>query len=231
MDYQKEYLDKNPDMHIGDSTMKVKQINRVIPSSLKIESLLDVACGAGLITIEMTKKIKPKYAAGIDISEAMINKAKIIDQNNLVIWKVVDLFKYKPKRKFDLVTCIDILEHINDDLGFLKKIATLGKYFVIKTPLEDSWFSRLLRNSKIFDPWKDSENRYGHIHHYNERTLLNLINQCGLKIEKAISIPMPKRTKFAWEIFRLLFYPISFVSMEKMVRISGGFKIYLLSNK
>ncbi|MBU1129927.1 class I SAM-dependent methyltransferase [Patescibacteria group bacterium] len=228
MDYQNEYTNKNPNMHLKDSITKAKQISQVIPFNIKINSLLDVACGAGLVTIQIVKKLKPRYAQGVDISTAMIDKAKSLDVNKLIFWENADIFKYQPKRKFDLVICVDILEHVADDSKFLKKVASLGKYIIIKTPLEDSLFSGFLRKTKIFDTWQDTENRYGHIHHYNEKILINLIKKGNLKIKKAISVPMPKRSKLIWEFFRLLFYPIALMSMEKMVRVSGGFKILLL---
>jgi len=230
MDYQEEYINKNPNMHLEDSLLKLGQISLVIPSSLKVKSLLDVACGAGLITLKMVEKLKSKDNVGIDISRAMINKAKELDKDGVVIWKVTDVFKYNAKNKFDLVICVDILEHVEHDLKFLKKVGQLGRYVVIKTPLEKSTFSKLLVKLKIFDPWKDTEIRYGHIQHYDEKDLNNLFLQCKLKVVDSISVPMPKRSKMIWEIFRLLFYPIAILSMNEMVKISGGFKIVLLKS-
>jgi|SRR3972149_894015 len=231
MDYQREYIDKNPNMHLHDAKNKAAQIDNIIPSNIMVSSMLDIACGAGLVTIEMTKMIRPKYVVGIDISRKMIRKAGELDKNKIINWKAVDIFKYRHKTKFDLVTCIDIIEHINDDFGFLKKAAGMGKYIVIRTPLEDSLFSKMLRRKKIFDTWKDTEKRYGHIHHYDEKKLLKLIRRSELVVIKETSVPMPRRSKLIWEIFRILFYPISIISMEMMVRISGGFKIYLLSKR
>lgn len=230
MDYQKEYLIKNPNMHLEDSLQKVRQAELVIPPKIKVDSLLDVACGAGMITIEMAKRLKTSNNVGIDISRMMINKAKELDKSKLIDWRVSDIFKYNPKNKFDVVLCMDILEHVKDDLMFLKKVSSLGKYILIKTPLEKSTFSKFLVKFNIYDPWEDTNERYGHVHHYDERDLLVLFSKSNLKVIKSVSVPMPKRSKFVWEIFRLLFYPISLFSMNKMVQISGGFKIIFLES-
>lgn len=230
MDYQKEYIEKNPDMHLDDSDLKIRQLCLVIKPSYQIESLLDVACGAGSVTIGLVKKYQPKQAVGLDVSSAMIKKAKELDKDKLVEWIRSDIFTYKHSKKFDLVTCVDILEHIEDDKAFLKRISVLGKYIVVKTPLEDSLFNRFLRKFGIFDPWEDTEKRYGHIHHYNENVLRRMINEGGLKVIESVSVPMPKRSRKIWEFFRLLFYPIALISMDKMVEVSGGFKIYLLTD-
>jgi len=231
MDYQKEYIEKNPDMHLDDSTLKVKQLCLVIKPSSQISSIIDIACGAGSVTTELVNKFHPREAVGLDISTVMIKKARELDKSKLVNWIKADIFTYKTQHMFDLVTCVDILEHVEDDVAFLKKVSTLGKFVVIKTPLEDSLFNRFLMKFGIFDPWKDTERRYGHIHHYNEDVLNKLIRESGLKVIKSVSVPMPKRSKKRWEFFRLLFYPISTISMNKMVEISGGFKIYLLTDE
>lgn len=228
MDYQTEYILKNPSMHVTDSYEKFNQISKLLGKESRFTSILDVACGAGMITIGLQKKFKPKIIIGVDISKAMIRKAKENDSEKLVKWKVGDIFEYNEKEKYDLVTCIDILEHVNDDIGFLKKVKKIGEFIVIKAPLEDSYFSRLIRDLGIFDTWADTEKRYGHIHHYNEKELIRLINKSGLKIERSITVPMSKRSKLIWEFFRLLFLPLSIISIDFMVKVSGGFKVILL---
>lgn len=228
MDYVKEYIEKNPTMHLEDSLMKVNQIIQVIPPTLKVKRLLDVACGAGLITIELAKKLNSTNNVGVDISKEMIKKAKLLDKEKLVKWKVADIFEYKAAKTFDLVTGIDILEHIENDKEFLKTVSRLGKFILIRTPLEKTGFSTFLRKTGIYDPWKDTEKRFGHIHHYDEQDLYSLFKSCNLKIVKSVSVPLAKRSKLIWEIFRLLFYPIALFSLEKMVKVSGGFKIILL---
>jgi len=231
MDYQEEYLRLNPNMHLEDSLAKVKQVLNVIPKGVTFKSMLDVACGAGLITMEVAKELKIQKSVGIDISNKMIEKAKEIDKDNLVQWEVADIFKYKLSSEFDLVLCVDILEHLEDDLGFLEKVSEIGKYAIVKTPLERSLFSRFLVRLRIFDPWEDTKERYGHLQHYDEKSLTSLIAESGFTIEESISVPMPKRSKRVWEFFRLLFYPIVLISMDEMVRTSGGFKILLLESK
>lgn len=195
MDYQTEYIQKNPNMHLSDSFEKFSQISKLLGKESKYDSILDVACGGGLVTKELQKRFKPKKIIGIDISRAMIKRAKEYDSENLIKWKVGDIFEYNVKEKFDLVTCVDILEHVDDDLGFLKKVGEMGVSIIIKTPLEDSYFSRLIRKLRIFDTWADTENRYGHIHHYNEKELISLINRSGFKIERSMFVSMPKRSK------------------------------------
>lgn len=231
MDYQKEYITKNPNLGLDQANLKAKQVLAFL-GEIKIDSLLDLACGAGGITIILEKALKPKETVGLDISSAMISAAKENGRAKNITWLCQDLFSYNPEKKFDLVTCIDIVEHIEDDLGTLKKIATLGQNILIKVPMEDSVLdNKIIRTLKIRDPWKENEIRYGHIHHYNEKQLLELFDKAGLKIIKQSYIPLPKRSRLFYEILRVVFLPIGWFSQKAMANFVGGFKIVLMETK
>ena len=134
MDYNYEYIKKNPNMHLEHSDMKFAQLLTVLPNE-GYDSILDIACGAGAITLKFQEYFKPKYIEGIDISEAMIGKAKELDTKRLVNWKIADIYSYKPARKYDLIVCADIIEHLEEDAKFVEIISRLGQEVVIKVPL------------------------------------------------------------------------------------------------
>ena len=230
MDYQKEYILKNPGLHLEQAQLKAKQVLNFL-GSLKIDSLLDVACGAGGITMEFNAKLKPDMAVGIDISKDMIKVAKENDTDHEIEWICEDIYKYSPKANFDLGTGIDIIEHVEDDLGLLKRMGELGKLVCIKVPMEDSFLdNQIIRKLGIRDPWKESEERYGHIHHYNEKQLNKLFTIAGFKILKEGYIPLPKRSKLFYEVFRVIFLPLGWFSQKAMANFVGGFKIVLLES-
>lgn len=228
MDYQKEYIQKNPGLHLEQSGVKARQVLSFL-MPMQVNSLLDVACGAGGITLEFKRILKPKEAVGIDISTEMINAARRSDNNKEVTWICEDIYKYNPKMKFDLVTGIDIIEHVKDDLGLLRRMGELGKVVCIKVPMEDSFLdNKIIRRLGIRDPWRESEKKYGHIHHYNEKQLIKLFKEAGFRILKSDYIPLPKRSKMFYEIFRVFFLPIGWFSKRSMANFVGGFKIVLL---
>jgi len=230
MDYNYEYIKKNPNMHLEHSDMKFDQLLRVLPDK-RYDSILDIACGAGAITLKFQEYFKPNYIEGIDISEAMISKAKELDTKRLINWKIADIYSYQRAKNFDLIVCADIIEHLEQDAKFVQILSKLGQEVVIKVPLEDSYFNRFLRKFKIYDSWKDTEIRYGHIKHYSENALDKVFIENGFTIKKKISVPMPKRSKLIWEAIRLAFIPISLISTNIMVKFAGGFKIYHLESK
>ena len=228
MDYQKEYIEKNPGLHLEQAKIKAKQILKFL-GYLKIKSLLDVACGAGGITLELKRYLKIENVVGIDISKDMIKAAQENDVNKEVVWICDDIYDHQFTNKFDLVTGIDIIEHVEDDLELLSQMKKIGKKVCIKVPLEDSFLdNKVLRRFGIRDPWKESEEKYGHIHHYNEKLVEKLFYKAGFKIIKSDYIPLPKRSKLFYEIIRLFFLPIGWFSQKAMANFVGGFKIVLL---
>jgi trans-aconitate methyltransferase len=229
MDYQKEYIKKNPGLHLEQSKMKALQILNFL-DGLQVKSLLDVACGAGKITKILSKSLRSHFTVGLDVSGVMIENAKRNGKCKNIHWINKDVFKYYPKEKFDLVICIDVLEHIKNDRKFLRKVKTLGNQILLKIPMEDSFLdNHIIRTLKINDPWKESEIKYGHIHHYNENQLMQMFKEYGLKIIKDGYIPLPKRSLLFYEVLRILFLPLGFFSQKAMANFVGGFKIVLLS--
>ena len=230
MDYQSEYIQKNPGLHLEQAEIKANQILAFL-GPIKVESLLDVACGAGGITKILRRKLGSKKTVGIDLSKEMISTAEENDVDKEVEWVCQDIFRYDLEEKFDLVTGIDIIEHVPDDLALLKRMSQLGKRVLIKVPMEDSFLdNRIIRQSGLRDPWKESEEKYGHIHHYNEKQLIHLFHEAGFKIIKSGYIPLPKRSLRFYEIFRLMFLPIGWFSKKAMANFVGGFKIVLMEN-
>ena len=231
MDYQEEYIKKNPSLDLDQSELKANQILLFI-GKMNVSSLLDIACGAGGITNILLEKLKTKKTAGLDISKEMIRVAKLNDKKKKIVWLCQNIFDYHSKKRFDLVTCIDIIEHIEDDLKFLKKVATLGNKVLIKVPMEDSILdNKIMRKLKIRDYWKESEIKYGHIHHYNETDLLKLFDKAGFKILKQGYINLPKRSLLFYEVLRVIFLPIGWFSQKAMANFVGGFMIALLEPK
>ena len=231
MDYTEEYIQKNPTLHLEEADLKARQIlNFLKDTPVQIRSLLDIACGAGQITLRLASALNlpPKATTGLDISQTMITTAQALDQSGHANWVCADVFQYSPAQPADLVTCIDILEHIDNDLEFLQHIKHFGHYLLIKTPLEDSTINRWLTAAKLADPWAETREQYGHVHHYNESQLRRLWQAAGLMIVKDGYLPLPKRSKLHWELLRLITLPVGWFSPTARLRLVGGFKLVLL---
>jgi len=230
MDYKQEYIDKNPDLHESDTESKVRNIDKLLfPIAMKVTSIVDVACGSGKILLNISKKYSSKKNLGIDISDKMIEVAKTNDINNNVTWKVANVFDVKLDN-YELVLAIDILEHVESDLGFLKHIKNIGRYLIVKVPIEKNFLNILVKIISFgkIDEYKYTEEKYGHINHYSEKDLLNLIDESELMVIGKGYMHLPKRSKVFWEILRIVFFPMWWLSKSLYLKFNGGFLVLLL---
>jgi 2-polyprenyl-3-methyl-5-hydroxy-6-metoxy-1,4-benzoquinol methylase len=117
-------------------------------SNNRFNSIVDVGCGDGRFTSELSQLFPNKRVVGIDYSEKAINLAKAM--NPIIPFFTIDITKEKHPEKFDVVVLMEVLEHIPlDEVNdFIKSISDLlfdeGLLFITvphrNKPLEDKHF-------------------------------------------------------------------------------------------
>ncbi len=231
MDYQEEYFEKNKDWHLADSFEKARQVNLLLGkyNDLEIKSVLDVACGNGLVLLHFLENKNFEKVLGVDISQKAIELARKNDKDKKTEWRILDILK-NDIEKFDLILALDIVEHMDDKL-FLKKIKNKGKYFIFKVPIENNFLNIFLKkvSLKKIDQQEDSLEKYGHINYYTEDSFLKILKQGGYQIVDKIRMSLPKRSKKFREFLRIMFFPIWFISKKYYLKFNGGFIVILCS--
>lgn len=115
-------------------------------SDLNNKAVLDIGCGGGILTESLSQS--GAVATGIDLTESLIHAAKKhAENNNLKIdYQLIsaESFSENNKEKFDVITCMEMLEHVPDPLSIIKSCATLIK------PNGLIFFSTINRNLKSF---------------------------------------------------------------------------------
>jgi len=97
---------------------------KFITKNIQLKGLrvLDIGCGGGILTESIAKQ--GALTTGIDASEENINVATHhAFENNLEINYFVtnaEEFSKKNKGGFDLITCMELLEHVPDPLSIIK---------------------------------------------------------------------------------------------------------------
>ena len=177
-----KYLEKNPTYHIEDSSYKCRNFVKILKKSnldfKTIKSIVEVGCGAGGILKHLYKSnIFNSEYIGLDINNDAI---KIAKKNNISKIKFYnqDYFTSNYYKNSDLIICADVFEHIDENISFLKKLLTGGKYFLFNIPLEISLLT-LIRKDFVF---RHSFNEVGHLHFYSKYTALILLEYCGFEI-------------------------------------------------
>lgn len=108
--------------------------------------ILDVGCGGGILCESLAQR--GAIMTGIDMGEAPLNVAKLhqLESNLSIDYKKItaeELAEQEPG-SFDIVTCLEMLEHVPDPSKVIKACSDLVK------PNGDVYFSTINRNPKSY---------------------------------------------------------------------------------
>ncbi len=113
---------------------------------LKGKYAIDVGCGGGILSEALTKK--EAHVTGIDMGEMPLNIAKLHAlETELTIDYQQMTAEQKAQQsagKYDVVTCMEMLEHVPDPVSVIKACAQLVK------PGGDIFLSTLNRHPKAY---------------------------------------------------------------------------------
>ena len=113
--------------------------------NLKSKKILDVGCGGGILAESLA--LKGAKVKGIDLADGPLEVAKIREQKrNLgITYEKIETSKLiKKKEKFDVITCLEMLEHVPDPEKTVKECSEL------LNNNGDIFFSTINRNLKAF---------------------------------------------------------------------------------
>ncbi len=108
--------------------------------------VIDVGCGGGILSESMAQR--GATVCGIDMSEPSIEVAKLhLYESNLEVdyqRTTAEAFAEQHPHSFDVVTCMELLEHVPDPASVIHACATLVK------PGGHLFFSTINRNPKAY---------------------------------------------------------------------------------
>ena len=221
-----EYAQRNPTYHIEDSPWKALQINKMFQKqSLQPINVCEIGCGAGEI-LRQLQLLMPKYAMfeGYDISPQAIELCKQRENERLKCY-CEDLLS-KDTDLFDLLLCMDVVEHIEDYFGFLKVVRHKATYKLFHFPLE------MTVQMVLFGfPIMEYRKSVGHLHYFMKETALATLTDCGYEIidwfYTPVGLERPNGLTTSLLKFprKILFY----INKDFTARVLGGFSLLVLT--
>ncbi len=221
-----EYLERNPTYHVEDSSWKATQILKMIEKhDLQPQSLCEVGCGAG----EVLKQLQLSLPAGTEFFGYEISPQAFAlcqaRENERLHFYCSDLLANKTAH-FDLLLCIDVFEHVQDYLGFLRELRGKATHKIFHIPLDLSaqWVAR---NRPIMREREQA----GHLHYFTKETALATLQDTGYRISDwfytpgALARPRSIKARLASWPRRLL----STLNQDLVVRILGGYSLLVLA--
>jgi SAM-dependent methyltransferase len=221
-----EYVERNPTYHVEDSAWKADQILRMIAKHhLQPRSICEVGCGAGEILKQLQARLAPATQfVGYEISPQAYALCRE-RENERLHFLCEDLLAAETER-FDLLLCLDVFEHVEDYLGFLRGLRDKAQQKIFHIPLDLSvqW---VWRNRPIMREREQA----GHLHYFMKDTALATLQDAGYEVidwfytPGAIANPRSVKAKLASLPRRLL----SVVNQDLVVRILGGYSLLVLA--
>lgn len=180
---------------------------------LKFSSVLDVGCGPGVFLKDFCSHYREvRKFAGIDLSSGAIDLARSRIPEG--IFYQIDITKEVIPYPFDLVTMIDVAEHIQEDeTAFLNIRKMCSKYLVLVT---------------LEGRMRDFEADVGHVRNYKKGELEKKLNNSGFRVKKYINWGFPVFSPIYRNICGGLVKPHK-RPLTKMSRILGNLFYYLLA--
>jgi 2-polyprenyl-3-methyl-5-hydroxy-6-metoxy-1,4-benzoquinol methylase len=220
------YLEKNPSYDVGDSPWKAQQVLKMIDNNaLQPHSICEVGCGAGEILRQLQLSLSDNVSyRGYDISPYAIELAKK-RENERLFFSCED-FLLKTTDPIDLLLCIDVFEHVEDYLGFLRQLKSKSRYKIFHIPLDMS-IQFVLRAEPIL--WM--RKNVGHLHYFMKDTALSTLEDSGYKVldyfytAQHVDLAKTFKAKLMKVPRKILFT----IHPDFMVRLLGGYSLLVLA--
>jgi 2-polyprenyl-6-hydroxyphenyl methylase/3-demethylubiquinone-9 3-methyltransferase len=119
---------KGPSKPLHDlNPLRLRYIERIVP--LPEREVVDVGCGGGILSEAMARA--GARVLGIDLSRAVLDVAELhaLESKIAAQYRAIaaeELAQERPA-SFDLVTCMEMLEHVPDPAASIRSLAGLAK--------------------------------------------------------------------------------------------------------
>lgn len=154
----------------------------------KPESVLDVGCGEGVLVHRWAQILQPRRVVGVDLQEESIQAGWAARQAANLEYRV-GLAESLPfaQAEFDLVSAIEVLEHVRDPARTLAEMARCAqRHLLVSVPREPLWRAlNLVRGAY----WPALGNTPGHLNHWSKRSFVRLLSDHGTVVE--VRSPLP----------------------------------------
>ena len=220
-------MKENPTWHVEDSAWKAGQIlrmlerNRVMP-----KTVCEVGCGAGEVLRQLQERMDRSCEfLGYEVSPQAFRLCQE-RANDRLHFKLQD-FLQEEGNCFDLLLLIDVIEHLDDYLGFLRKVRSRSRYKILHIPLDLSVQS-ILRPSML----TELKRTKGHLHYFARETAMESLAQAGYEIVDYFLTPVALEAVHKTIKTHVANVPrriASIVSRNLAARLFGGFSLMVLA--
>ena len=221
-----DYLRRNPDWHVGESSWKAMQISKMLlQHDIQPRSVCEVGCGAGEVLKQLQFRLsKDCILCGYDISPQAFALSSS-RANDRLTFKLMDISQ-ETSSNYDLMLVLDVLEHVEDYFTLLRTIRGKAKHTLFHVPLDLSVQTILRREGLL-----KRRDLHAHLHYFTKEIILQLLQENAYKVVDYFYTPRSIDLGAGWTQ-ALLRVPraIGFLLTQDLcVRVLGGYSLMVLA--
>ncbi len=200
------------------------QVRRMLEMhSIQPSRLVEVGCGAGGILECLHRQLVPQpVCVGYEISPQAFSMAQRREARGLHYHLGAPGPDDDP---YDVVLAIDVFEHVEDYLGFIRGLQSLARWKIFHIPLD---LSVLSVAKPIY--FTMAREQVGHLHYFTRETALASLVQAGLKVKDwfftSVELDQGVHGRKRLQIVRKLFFTRN---PDLAARWLGGFSLLVLA--
>jgi 2-polyprenyl-3-methyl-5-hydroxy-6-metoxy-1,4-benzoquinol methylase len=219
------YASHNPGCGEEVTPWKARQVIRMMEKAgVRPRTVCEIGCGSGGILEYLHGAMEPSTLfTGVEPMPEAFAKCSAKSRERLVFRNGTAA---EVTEVFDLVLLLDVFEHVEDYLGFLRSLTRLGRQFIFHIPL-DMTVQMVLRDEPIMRVRRE----VGHLHYFCKNTALATLHHSGYEIQEWFYSDMsgssyaPLRTRLMKLPRRLLMS----IAPDFAVRLLGGNPLMVLA--
>jgi len=220
------YLSNNPTWHAEDSAWKSRQIENILRKNTIVpRTVAEIGCGAGEILIQLQKAFPDAQYSGYEISPQAFSLCRG-RENSGIRFYLKDL-SAEQSAHFDILLVVDVFEHVDDYLGFIRSVKEKADFKVFHIPLDLS-VQALLRGAPILR----RRETVGHLHYFFKETALATLQYCGYEVidflYTAAAVDKPDLS-FGPKLLKLPRKILFKMNADIAVRVLGGYSLLVLA--
>jgi 2-polyprenyl-3-methyl-5-hydroxy-6-metoxy-1,4-benzoquinol methylase len=152
------------------------------------DSLLDIGCGEGVLTQRFAQRLDGRRVVGIDLEDPVLQAHwRERSEPNLEYRAMPAENLPFADSEFDLVTAIEVLEHVPDPEHTVAEMARCARrHLLVSVPREPLWRALNMARGAY---WPALGNTPGHLNHWSKRSFIALLERHGEVLEARSPFP------------------------------------------
>jgi SAM-dependent methyltransferase len=213
-----------PDWYESDAAWKAERVRDMMRKhGMEPGSICDVGCGTGGVLDHLSRTLPPTTRlVGYEMSPQAVALAPEARKQRITF---VSEWAEEYEGGFDLMLVLDVFEHVDDYLGFLRAIRGKAGLLIFHIPLDVS-VQTVLRGS----PFTRARESLGHLHYFSRDTALATLHDTGYATaDEELTQPGIDLWGGKSRLARLPRKAVFRLNPRLAARVMGGFSLLVLA--